>query len=213
MSYTDLANKDLEDANLNLNSQLTEMKLRLGESQIKERELNLKNEFLKEENEKLHKQIELLHQKLKDQSELNAIKTTRLEEKLNFQQSVEAHSKMNESHDISTLSFNVPTNLGYGRSQSPRIGSVDKVKQLKKEHKYALTELKNQLEEKDEIIKDLVVEKEEYLVRINELENEVDYLNNQIDIARKEKEYLHQINILDNEKRNAEQKLAQLATP
>lgn len=211
--HFNLANKDLEDVNLNLNTQLTELKLKLGESQIKERELNLKNEFLKEENEKLHKQIELLHQKLKDQSELNAIKTTRLEEKLKSQQSIEAHSKMNESNDNSMLSYNVPTSLGYGRSQSPRIGNVDRVKQLKKQHRSALKELKSQMDEKDEIIKDLVVEKEEYLIKINELENEVDYLNNQIDIAQKEKEYLHQINLLDNEKRNAEQKLAQLTTP
>lgn len=97
---------------------------------------------------------------------------------------------------------------------------------LKREHNIAVKELRRQIQEKDNYIRTLMFEKEEDQMKISELENDKQYLEQQLDLVQREKEtntelletqlkrqensYLQQINILDSEKQNAKNMLSHL---
>lgn len=184
----------------------------------------LKIKLLEEEKEQLKKEVASLHQKLKDQNELNAIKTTRLEEKLKVRESTDLQLMSCRDNDMSVLSYVVPSSKGFGRSQSPKVGTADNTLLLKKEHRAAVKELTKQIIDKDNIIRELNLEKEEILMKISELENTNDYLEEQVSLVHKEKEtsiqlletqlkrqeneYRQQINLMASESYSAKEALS-----
>lgn len=192
-----------------------------------EREQSLKIQLLEEEKIQLKKEIELLHQKLKDQNEMSTIKTTRLEEKLKNQESYDARqNSVDPQNDLSLISITVPSSKGFGRSKSPKVAGESNIQALRKEHRQVIKELKNQIDEKDDLIREIILEKEETYIRINELERDNEFLHEQIDLVQREKEtsielletqikrqeneYMQHINILDSEKQNAKSMLSHL---
>lgn len=203
-----------------------EYALKLQEAELNHREQQLRIQLLGDEKEQLKKEVTLLHQKLKDQNEISAIKVTRLEEKIKFSETKDQEMKHISAQDLSILSVSVPSSKGFKRSQSPTVGNEAKLRQMKKEHKEVVDELKYQLKEKDDFIKGLLMEKEELIMRINELENTIQYLKEQIELIykenetneqlydtklkRMENEYMQQINLLDSEKQNAKNMLSHL---
>lgn len=120
---------------------------------------------------------------------------------------------------MSLLSYAIPSSKGFGRSQSPKVGIADNALLLKKEHRAAVKELTKQIAEKDNLIKELTLEKEEILMRVSELENTNEYLEEQVSLVQKEKEtsiqlletqikrqeneYRQQINLMASENFNA----------
>lgn len=222
----DKVNQEAREHKIEMERREKECVLKLQEALLTEREQTLKIKLLQDEKEQMRKEISLLHQKLKDQNEISAIKTTRLEEKLKFRESMDINQNSGDLKDLSVLSVTVPTSQGFGRSQSPKVGNVAKYQQLKQEHKVAVKEYKRQIAEKDGFIKELLLEKEEYEMKINELENTFEYLQEQLELVqqeketneqlyetklkRKENEYLQTINILDSEKQNAKNMLSHL---
>lgn len=203
-----------------------ECTLKIQESALTDRENTLKIKLLQEEKDQLKKEVDAMHQKLKDQNEINAVKTTRLEERLKNQEEMHSMHQSIDGNDYSMLSFQVPASGGFGRSRSPRVGHAASIQSMRREHTQQVIELQRELSDRDNTIKELLMEKEELEMRLNELANNNDYLNEQIElinrekettvelletqIKRQENEYLQQINVLDSEKRNAKNMLSHL---
>lgn len=158
---------------------------------------------------------------------MSAIKTTRLEEKLKNQESYDARQNtVDPQNDLSLISINVASSKGFGRSKSPKVAGETNIQALRKEHRKVLKELKNQIDEKDDVIREILLEKEETDIRINELERDNEFLHEQVDLVQREKEtsiqlletqikrqeneYMQHINILDSEKQNAKSMLSHL---
>ena len=202
-----------------------ECTLKLQESKLKDRENELLIQLLRDEKEQLKTEVTSLHNQIKDQGEINAIKQTRLEEKLKLRESMDLKNKSCENNQ-SILAYNVPISNGFGRSQSPKIGQERNMRLQIKEQQRALNQLNGKLEEKECIINDLLLEKEELLMRIDLHDKDKTFLEQQIDLIQKEKEtsnqlletqlrrkeneFLQAIQILDNEKESAKSMLSHL---
>lgn len=125
---------------------------------------------------------------------------------------------------MSMLSIDVPS--GFGRSRSPKIEKTSTLQNIKRKHESAIHNLHLQLSEKDNIINKNMAEKEELYMRINELENNNEFLQEQVELVQREKEtsielletqlkrqeneYTQQINIIQNEKQSAKNMLSHL---
>ncbi|CAI2370615.1 unnamed protein product [Moneuplotes crassus] len=226
-----LENAKLREKNLEAKNQLEtktkECDLKLQEAKLTDKEKDLKIKLVEEENEKLKKEIELLNQKLKDQNEINSIKTARLEEKLRNKEASDAHNRsimMIDPMPLSVQSIDAPA--GFGRSRSPVVGKNSLYKSFKKQQDILVDDLQNQISQKDDAISELCYEKDELICKIGDLENENEYLQEQVELVQKEKEtsiqlletqikrqeneYMQQINILDSEKQNAKSMLSHL---
>lgn len=198
----------------------------MQEAKLTEKEQGLRVKLLEEENQKLKKEIELLNQRLKDQGEQSAIKRTRLEEKLKNKEASDAKNRsimMMDPLQLSMQSIDVPR--GLGRSRSPAAG-YGKHHTFINEEDPLVRDLQDQIMQKDESITELLCEKDELSARIGELENDNQYLQEQVDLVHKEKdtsiqlletqlkrqenEYMQQINLLDSEKQNAKSMLDHL---
>ena len=210
---------------LNIEKKDRECALKLQEALLKDRENELLIQLLKDEKEQLKTEVASLHTQIKDQGEINAIKQTRLEEKLKLRESMDVKNKSYENNQ-SVLSYNVPISNGFGRSQSPKVGQERNMRAQIKEQQKFIKELKWELEEKDNIINDLLLEKEELIMKIDSLDKDKTFLEQQVELIHKEKEtsnqlletqlrrkeneYMQAIQILDNEKENAKSMLSHL---
>ena len=202
-----------------------ECNLKLQEALLKDRENELLIQLLKDEKEQLKFEIASLHNQIKDQGEINAIKQTRLEEKLKLRESIDVKNKSCEDNKT-ILAYNVPITNGFGRSQSPKLGQEKNMRLQIKEQQKIVNLLSNQLEDKENIIHDLMLERDELIMRIDLLEKDKIFLEQQIELIHKEKEtsnqlletqlkrkeneYLQTIQILDSEKESAKNMLSHL---
>lgn len=217
--------KTANDAKIDADKKDKESNLKLQDAKLKERENELLIQLLKDEKEQLKAEVNSLHNQIKDQGEINAIKQTRLEEMLKLRESIDIKNKSCENNKT-ILPYNVPAPNGFGRSQSPKLGNEKNMKLQIKEQQKIVNQLSIQLEEKDSIINDFMLERDELIMRIDSLEKDKIFLEQQIELINREKEtstqllqtqlkrreneYLQTIQILDSEKENAKSMLSHL---